>query len=186
MGQTKFATVWFTGLSGSGKSTIATNLAQLLSKQGTSFLALDGDDLREGLNSDLGFRAEDRAENVRRLGEVALLFARNVGLSVVTAISPYESDRQQVRARHEESGVGFIEAYVATPLAVCEQRDVKGLYARARAGTIECFTGVSDPYEVPAHPELTLFTEGRSPLLCAERVRGYLTENSWLHDESHR
>lgn len=180
------ATIWLTGLSGAGKSTVAAEAARLLAEGdaleacGLAVLTLDGDDLREGLNSDLSFTAEDRAENVRRVGEVALLFARHRHIVLVTVISPYAAGRLQVRKRHDESGVPFVEVHVATSLAECERRDPKGLYARARAGKIPRFTGVSDPYEVPESPEVRLETEGRSPteaaaaLLAAIEARGLL------------
>lgn len=164
------ATVWFTGLSGAGKSTVAGCVAEILAERGERVFQLDGDDLRDGLNADLGFTAEDRAENVRRVGEVALLFARAAHLTLVTVISPYASGRDAVRRRHDASGVPFVEVHVATPLEVCEARDPKGLYRRARAGEIERFTGVSDPYEVPVAPEVVLATEGRSARQSAHEV----------------
>ena len=163
------ATVWLTGLSGAGKSTVAAAFFALpeagarLAAAGLRALVLDGDDLRDGLNADLSFSAADRAENVRRVGEVALLFARHGHLVLVTVIAPYQAGRDGARARHDAHGVPFVEVHVATSLALCEARDPKGLYARARAGEIAHFTGVSDPYEVPAHPEVRLETEGRAP-----------------------
>ncbi len=168
------ATVWFTGLSGSGKSTVARSLQACLGRQGRRTYVLDGDDLREGLNSDLGFSAEDRAENVRRVGEVALLLSRAEHLTLVTVISPYAAGREQVRRRHERSGVEFVEVHVATPLEVCEARDPKGLYRRARAGEIERFTGISDPYEPPVAPEVVLGTTGRTPEDCAAELLAHL------------
>ena len=164
------ATVWFTGLSGSGKTTIARASEVALNARGIDCVIIDGDDLREGLNADLGFSAGDRAENVRRLGEVALLFARSGHVSLVTAISPYRSDRDQVRERHLASGITFAEAYVATSLATCESRDPKGLYVRARTGEIAHFTGLTDPYEIPEHPDVVLNTENCAPEQCAEAV----------------
>jgi adenylyl-sulfate kinase len=156
----KGATVWLTGLSGAGKSTVAAGLQELLEARDMHTFALDGDFLREGLNADLGYGEQDRLENVRRLGEVALLFARVGFLSIVSAISPYTAGRSAVRERHESNGVGFVEIHVATPLEVCEARDPKGLYARARRGEIPSFTGVSAPYEVPESPDLALSTVG--------------------------
>ena len=150
------ATVWFTGLSGSGKSTIADAVAARLIERGRPTYVLDGDNVRHGLNADLGFSAADRAENVRRLGEVARLMA-DAGLVVlVPVISPYRGDRQQVRAAHEAAGLPFVEVYVDTPLEICEQRDPKGLYARARAGELSAMTGIDAPYEPPEHPDVHL------------------------------
>ncbi|HUZ20929.1 MAG TPA: adenylyl-sulfate kinase [Acidimicrobiales bacterium] len=168
------ATVWLTGLSGAGKSTVAGALDGLLGARGARSYLLDGDDLREGLNADLGFSAEDRAENVRRVGEVALLFARAGYVALVSVISPFAVGRDRVRARHEAHGVPFLEIHVATPLEVCEARDPKGLYARARAGEIERFTGVSDPYEAPVAPELVLSTDGHRPEDSAAEVLALL------------
>ena len=150
------ATVWFTGLSGSGKSTVANAVAeQLLAADRPAYL-LDGDNVRHGLNADLGFSAADRAENVRRIGEVARLMA-DAGLVVlVPVISPYRADRDNVRAMHEAAGLSFVEVFVDTPLELCEQRDPKGLYAKARAGELTGMTGIDDPYESPAAPEIRL------------------------------
>jgi len=166
-------TLWLTGLSGAGKSTIAVLLHELLEQEGISSYLLDGDDLRTGLNSDLGFGERERAENVRRLGEVALLFADAGYLSIVSAISPFVADREMVRVRHKSVGVSFVEIYVATPLSVCEARDPKGLYARARTGELPLFTGVTHPYEVPESPEITVNTL-RTPKETASEVFGYL------------
>ena len=150
------ATVWFTGLSGSGKSTLANAVAARLFELDRPAYVLDGDNVRHGLNADLGFSAPDRAENVRRVGEVAALMA-DAGLVVlVPVISPYRADRDRVREAHSTAGIGFVEVFVDTPLDVCEQRDPKGLYARARAGEITGMTGIDDPYEAPEHPELRL------------------------------
>ena len=149
-------TVWFTGLSGSGKSTIADAVAAALHDAGRPAYLLDGDNVRHGLNADLGFSAADRAENVRRIGEVARLMA-DAGLVVlVPVISPYRADRDRVRAAHAAAGLRFVEVFVDTPLALCEQRDPKGLYAKARAGELTGMTGVDDPYEAPESPELHL------------------------------
>lgn len=167
-------TVWFTGLSGAGKTTVASTLKGLLDLEDVRTFLLDGDLLREGLNSDLGFAEEDRVENVRRVGEVALLFATVGHLSLVTVISPYEAGRTAARARHMALGVPFIEVYVATPLEVCESRDPKGLYARARRGEVRRFTGVSAPYEVPADAELELATTGKTPHESASEVLALL------------
>jgi adenylyl-sulfate kinase len=168
------ATVWLTGLSGAGKSTIASNLADIARDRDVDCFVLDGDVIRGGLNADLGFSEHDRAENVRRIGEVALLIARSGHLVVVAAISPRTKDRDAVRIRHDELAVHFAEVYVATRLEVCEHRDVKGLYALARSGKIEHFTGISDPYEPPCSPDMTLSSEEASAHACAEVVANYL------------
>jgi bifunctional enzyme CysN/CysC len=150
------ATVWLTGLSGSGKSTIAGALEQRLTAAGALAYTLDGDNLRHGLNGDLGFSADDRAENVRRVGEVARLFADAGVVAIVPLISPYRAGRDHARALHEAAGLVFLEVLVDTPIAVCEARDPKGLYAQARAGKITGFTGVDDPYEPPLTPDLVV------------------------------
>lgn len=150
------ATVWLTGLSGSGKSTVAVALERLLVAEGRPAYRLDGDNLRHGLNADLGFTAADRDENVRRAGEVALLMAEAGVVALVPLISPYRVGRDRARNAHATAGVPFVEVFVDTPLEVCEQRDPKGLYARARAGEISGFTGIDDPYEAPSEPELRL------------------------------
>lgn len=150
------ATVWLTGLSGSGKSTVAVQLErQLLAVDRPAYL-LDGDNLRQGLNGDLGFSAEDRDENVRRVAHVARLFADAGVVAIVPLISPYRSARQLARELHEAAGLRFVEVFVDTPLEVCEARDPKGLYARARAGEISGMTGIDDPYEPPDAPEFHL------------------------------
>jgi bifunctional enzyme CysN/CysC len=150
------ATVWLTGLSGSGKSTVASVLATLLTERDVLSYTLDGDNLRHGLNGDLGFSAEDRAENVRRVGEVARLFADAGVVALVPLISPYRAGRDHARALHAAAGLPFVEVFVDTPIEVCEQRDPKGLYAQARAGKLKGFTGIDDPYESPLAPELVL------------------------------
>jgi bifunctional enzyme CysN/CysC len=168
--RTKGLTVWFTGLSGSGKSTVAVEVERRLVAAGRPAYLLDGDNLRHGLNADLGFSATDRAENVRRVGEVAKLFADAGVVAVVSLVSPYRSDRDRVRAAHDEAGLDFIEVFVDTPLDVCEERDPKGLYAKARAGQISGFTGIDDPYEVPPSPELVLRPGHGSPSAMADWV----------------
>lgn len=163
-------TVWFTGLSGSGKSTLAFALEEALIAKGVACYVLDGDNVRFGLNRDLGFSPEDRTENIRRIGEVCRLF-QDAGMVVLTAfISPYQADRQQVRELHPEGA--FVEVFVDTPIEVCEQRDVKGLYAKARAGEIPEFSGVSAPYEAPAHPELVVDTSRPLDDCVAELIAG--------------
>ena len=147
-------TVWFTGLSGSGKSTLAFAVEEALVARGVAAYVLDGDNVRFGLNRDLGFSATDRTENVRRIGEVCRLF-QDAGLVVLSAfISPYKADRDAVRALHPEGS--FVEVFVDTPLDICEARDVKGLYARARTGEIPEFSGISAPYEAPEAPDITV------------------------------
>ena len=164
------ATVWFTGLSGSGKSTVAAEVERALVASGRPAYVLDGDNLRHGLNGDLGFSAADRAENIRRVGEVARLFADAGVVALVPVISPYRADRDRARAVHEAAGVPFAEVFVDTPLAVCEQRDPKGLYARARAGEIRGFTGIDDPYEAPEEPDLRLTPADGDPAAQAALV----------------
>lgn len=154
----KGATLWFTGFSGSGKSTVAVAVEQALAARGRLSYRLDGDNIRLGINKNLGFSAEDRAENIRRIGEVAKLFA-DAGVIVLSSfISPYRADRDQVRALHDDGKLDFIEIYVDCPLEEAERRDPKGLYKKARAGQIKNFTGIDDPYEAPAAPELLLKT----------------------------
>jgi adenylylsulfate kinase len=174
------ATLWFTGLSGSGKSTIAFTLEHALVQAGHLAYVLDGDNIRHGLNKNLGFSAADREENIRRIGEVAKLFA-DAGLLVMTSfISPYRKDRDAVRALHEAAKLPFVEVHVATPIATCESRDPKGLYKKARAGELKGFTGIDDPYEPPLKPEITLDATNTSPqeatvrLLTELRARGLL------------
>jgi adenylyl-sulfate kinase len=161
------AVVWLTGLSGAGKSTLAGALERVLFDLDYRVIVLDGDALRTGLNADLGFSMNDRVENIRRIGEVAALFA-DAGFIVITAaISPYAADRQRARRRVTTP---FIEVFVDAPLEVCESRDPKGLYRKARSGEIPRFTGVSDPYEPPANPEMTIKTAERSLAECVEQV----------------
>jgi len=150
------ATIWFTGLSGSGKSTVAVELEGILHEHGVLAYRLDGDNVRMGINKNLGFSAEDRAENIRRIGEVAKLFADAGVIALSSFISPYIADRDAVRALHEAAGIDFIEVFVDCSLESAEARDPKGLYKKARAGEIKNFTGIDDPYEAPASPELHL------------------------------
>jgi adenylylsulfate kinase len=154
----KGATLWFTGLSGSGKSTVAVALEKELTKRGRISYRLDGDNIRLGINKNLGFTAEDRTENIRRIGEIAKLFVDTGVLALSSFISPYRADRDAVRALHAAAGMEFIEIYVDCPLDEAERRDPKGLYKKARAGEIKNFTGISDPYEAPEHAELVLKT----------------------------
>jgi adenylyl-sulfate kinase len=161
----KGATVWLTGLPASGKSTLAVEIEALLVGAGRPALRLDGDNLRHGLNGDLGFSAEDRAENVRRTAHAAALLAEAGVVALVALVSPYASDRATARAIHEAAGVRFLEVWVATPVAECERRDPKGLYARARAGELPELTGVGGVYEPPASPELSI--GGAEPIAAA-------------------
>jgi adenylylsulfate kinase len=158
----KGATLWFTGLSASGKSTIASALEQHLVHQGVHCYRLDGDNIRHGLNKNLGFSADDRAENIRRIGEVAKLFADSGCIALTSFISPYARDRDLARALHDKEGIAFLEVFVDAPIAVCEQRDPKGLYKKARAGELKGFTGIDDPYEAPPKAELVLKPETMS------------------------
>ncbi|HET8617481.1 MAG TPA: adenylyl-sulfate kinase [Acidimicrobiales bacterium] len=164
------ATVWFTGLSGSGKSTVAAEVERALVAAGRPAYLLDGDNLRHGLNADLGFSARDRSENIRRVGEVARLFADAGVVALVPVISPYRADRDRVRAIHEGVGLRFVEVFVDTPLAVCEARDPKGLYKLARQGEITGFTGIDDPYEAPVEPDLRLTPDTGTAADQAARV----------------
>lgn len=168
------ATVWFTGLSGSGKSTVAAEVERLLLAERQPATLLDGDNLRHGLNADLGFTAADRTENVRRAGAVAQLFAEAGSVALVPVISPYAADRDRVRAAHEAAGLPFVEVFVDTPIEECERRDVKGLYAKARAGEITGFTGIDDPYEAPVAAELILRPTDGTPAQQAARVIEHL------------
>ncbi len=155
-------TLWLTGLSGSGKSTIGVALEHALIQMGKLAYRLDGDNVRHGLNANLGFSAADREENIRRVGEVAKLFADAGVITISSFISPYQRDRDQVRTIHEEAGVPFLEVFIDTPLEVCESRDPKGLYKKARAGEIKGFTGIDDPYEAPQRPEVHIRTDKQS------------------------
>ena len=154
----KGCTIWMTGLSGSGKSTVAVALEQVLLQRGKLAYRLDGDNIRHGLNKNLGFSADDRAENIRRIGEVAKLFADAGIITVTSFISPYRADRDNVRKLHEAAKLPFIECYIDCPLDVAEQRDPKGLYKKARAGQLKGFTGIDDPYEAPDKAEMVLKT----------------------------
>lgn len=164
------ATVWFTGLSGSGKSTVAMRLERLLIDTGRPAYVLDGDNIRHGLNADLGFSDDDRRENVRRVGEVARLMADAGVVALVPVISPFRDGRQAVRDAHAAADVRFVEVFVDTPIELCEQRDPKGLYAKARAGELTGFTGIDSPYEPPDAPELVLTPGDGDPDAQARRV----------------
>lgn len=162
--------MWLTGLSGAGKTTTALALTDALRARGVPSIALDGDELRAGLSADLGFSDHDRDEAVRRAGELALVLAGQGLTSVVALISPRASARRAVRARHESSGIAFLEVYVDTPIDVCEARDPKALYRRARAGESLHLTGVDDPYEAPSHAEITVSTASLQPIDVAELI----------------
>lgn len=162
------ATVWFTGLSASGKSTVADYVARMLHSRGFRSAILDGDNVRHGLNSDLGFSPEDRTENIRRISEVAKLLTSFGIINLVAFISPYREDRDRAREIQREGD--FIEVFVDAPLEVVEKRDPKGLYKKARAGEIPSFTGISAPYEAPENPEIHLRTDGQTPMESAAEV----------------
>lgn len=177
-------TVWMTGLSGSGKSTIASALEHALVSRGVFAYRLDGDNVRHGLNANLGFSAEDREENIRRIGEVAKLFADAGAIAVTSFISPYRADRARVRKLHEDAGLAFMEVFVDTPIEVCESRDPKGLYKKARAGEIKGFTGIDDPYEAPGSPEVTLPTAELTIEASVSRVIESLVARGVIQDRN--
>lgn len=158
----KGATLWFTGLSGSGKSTVAVALEKALMEKGHLCYRLDGDNIRLGINKNLGFSAEDRTENIRRIGEISKLFVDTGVIVLSSFVSPYRADRDIVRDLHDAGDMDFIEVHVDVPLDVAEQRDPKGLYKKARAGEIKNFTGISDPYEAPLKAELVLNSHEQS------------------------
>jgi adenylylsulfate kinase len=172
----KGCTLWLTGLSGSGKSTVGVALEKALMMRGVLAYRLDGDNVRHGLNANLGFSAEDREENIRRVGEVAKLFADSGVVTISSFISPYQRDRDQVRVIHEQAGLPFLEVFIDTPIEVCEQRDPKGLYKKARAGEIKGFTGIDDPYETPQRPEVHIRTDNQSVEQSAEQLVEGLVE----------
>jgi adenylylsulfate kinase len=173
-------TIWFTGLPSSGKSTTSFTLEHELIKLGYLSYVLDGDNVRHGLNKNLGFSPEDREENIRRITEVAKLFA-DAGVVVMTSfISPYRKDRELARKLHEEAGLGFVEVFVDTPVGVCESRDPKGLYKKARRGELKGFTGVDDPYEPPHNPEFVVNTVKCSPEECSAQILAYLIDKEFV------
>lgn len=177
MGQ-RGVTVWFTGLSGSGKSAVAIEVDRILTEKKVVSTILDGDNVRHGLNSDLGFSPEDRNENIRRIGEVAKLFTETGIINLTAFISPYRGDRDRNRQIQGEGD--FIEIFVDAPLDVCEQRDPKGLYKKARAGIIPEFTGISAPYEAPENPEIVLKTGEQSLEESSALVISYLEEKGYI------
>ena len=170
--------LWYTGLSGSGKSTVANAVDALLFERGCHSYLLDGDNVRHGLNGDLGFSDEDRVENIRRISQVAKLFVDS-GLIVSTAfISPFAADRTMAREMLEQGE--FMEVYIDTPIAVCEQHDPKGLYKKARAGEIKDFTGIDSTYDVPSAPEIHVKTDEKSIKECAEQIVQHLIDNQFI------
>ena len=194
----KGCVIWFTGLSGSGKSTVANTLDHLLHQAGIQSVVLDGDNVRHGLNAGttmlkethgdefsqrfgLGFSAIDREENIRRIGAVAEILSQTGTIALTAFISPYRSDRDKVRNTMKPGE--FVEVFVDAPIEVCEQRDPKGLYKKARAGEIKGFTGIDDPYEEPLSPELVLLAAEKTPDLLAEEIIGYLKSNNIISDD---
>jgi adenylylsulfate kinase len=178
------ATLWFTGLSGSGKSTIAVALEQALFQRSKLSYRLDGDNIRLGINKNLGFSAEDRSENIRRIGEIAKLFVDSSVIALSSFISPYRADRDRVRELHAESNFAFIEVFVDCSLTEAEARDPKGLYRKARAGEIKNFTGIDDPYEAPTQPEVHLHTENMTLEEEVDVIMDYLEQHGFI--DSHQ
>ncbi len=177
----KGMTLWFTGLSGSGKSTLAQYLMPKLRGMGNKVEILDGDEIRENLSKGLGFSKEDRDANIRRIGFVANLLARNGVIAITAAISPYREIRNEVRKKAQAP---FVEIFVRCPIDVLEDRDTKGLYKKARAGIIKNFTGISDPYEDPEHPEVLVETATESIEESAEKILSYLRRRALIHDRA--
>lgn len=173
----KGATIWFTGLSGSGKSTIAVALENALFERGKLSYRLDGDNVRLGINKNLGFSEEDRTENIRRIGEVSKLFGDAGTIALSSFISPYRADRDEVRALHDAADLKFVEVFVDCSLEVAEARDPKGLYKKARAGEIKNFTGIDDPYEAPVAPEIHLNTDKMTLEEEVSIILDYLKDN---------
>jgi len=178
------ATLWFTGLSGSGKSTVAVALEQSLFHRSKLSYRLDGDNIRLGINKNLGFSADDRSENIRRIGEIAKLFVDSGVIALSSFISPYRADRDRVRELHAESNFAFIEVFVDCSLAEAEARDPKGLYKKARAGEIKNFTGIDDPYEAPTQPEIHLHTDKMTLEEEVDVIMAYLEQHGFI--DSHQ
>ncbi|MFB6373459.1 MAG: adenylyl-sulfate kinase [Bradymonadaceae bacterium] len=176
------ACLWLTGLSGSGKSSVAAELERQLTDDGIHTFWLDGDNIRHGLNKDLGFSPEDRDENIRRIGEVAKLFVESGTIAIASFISPYRETRAEIRSLMAEGD--FIEVFVQCPLEVCEERDPKGIYEKARSGEIENFTGISAPYEEPQNPEIVVdTTSDPSPKASAGKLYTYLADHGYLRSD---
>jgi len=178
--QQKGGTIWLTGLSASGKSTLAFTLEHALVQRNRLAYVLDGDNVRHGLNKNLGFSAADREENIRRIGEVAKLFADAGFITMTSFISPYRKDRDIARKIHTEAGLFFMEVFTDAPLEICEARDPKGLYKQARRGALKDFTGIDAPYERPENPDLVIHTGELSPQEGAMKILGYLVEKGRL------
>ena len=179
----KGATIWFTGLSGSGKSTIAVALENALFTHGKLSYRLDGDNVRLGINKNLGFSEADRTENIRRIGEVAKLMGDAGTIALSSFISPYKADRDEVRKLHEATDLTFVEVFVDCSLEVAEQRDPKGLYKKARAGEIKNFTGIDDPYEAPTKPEIHLHTDRMTLEEEVSQILNYLLDNGIIRQQ---
>jgi len=173
--------LWFTGLSGSGKSTLAAEVERRLNEKGRATYLLDGDNIRHGLNADLGFSPEERAENIRRIGEVAVLFLDAGIITLASFISPYQKDRERIRKLSPKDR--FVEIHVDCPLEVCEERDVKGLYKKAREGVIKDFTGISAPYENPETPEIYLNTAEMPMADCIGKIMEFLKKSGFTKTE---
>jgi adenylylsulfate kinase len=180
----KGATIWFTGLSGSGKSTIAVALETALFYRSKMSYRLDGDNVRLGINKNLGFSEPDRKENIRRIGEISKLFGDAGTIALSSFISPYKTDRDEVRRLHEAANLPFVEVYVDCSLAVAEERDPKGLYKKARAGEIKNFTGIDDPYEAPENPELHLHTDKTTLEEEVAIIIDYLKDNGIISTQN--
>ncbi|PIA18729.1 adenylylsulfate kinase [Coemansia reversa NRRL 1564] len=170
----KGLTIWFTGLSASGKSTIASALEQHLLHKGVNAYRLDGDNIRFGLNKNLGFSPEDRTENIRRIAEVSKLFADSATVAITSFISPYRADRDSARKLHADASIPFIEVYADVPVSVAEERDPKGLYKKARTGEIKEFTGISAPYEAPENPEIHIRTDLVSIAEAVQQITAFI------------
>ena len=179
MSDEKGIILWFTGLSGAGKSTLASNIAPILRERGRKVEVLDGDEVRENLSKGLGFSKEDRDTNIRRIGYVADLLARNGAIAITAAFSPYRELRQEIRDCTDGRAI-FVEVFVDAPLSVTEQRDTKGLYKKARQGLIQNFTGISDPYEAPENPEVAVHTGDETIEQSLARILGWLEAQGLL------